>query len=314
MTRGRHERIRPRRGRHARPPRSAALHARAPRSAVPGARARARRSLDPRLTSALGELLATAGAVALLYGVYSVYWTTAEAQGAARQEVQSLQQKWEREARAESRPGTATAGTGTAGTGNAGTRTEGKGPAAGKGPASRQGDSTAAADPPPAPGATFALLRIPRLGSDWISPILQGRARGAVGLDPRDLDRGVVHYPYTAVPGRIGNFAVAGHRATHGEPFKDLDRLRPGDELTVETRRQTLTYAVTGSAIVPPTRVDVIAPVPGYPEKKADVARMTLTTCHPRWASTLRLVVWAKLIDERTRGRSAEQRGETPGA
>ena len=43
-------------------------------------------------------------------------------------------------------------------------------------------------------------------------PVVEG-----VGCD--DLARGVGHYPETARPGEVGNFAVAGHRATNGEPF-----------------------------------------------------------------------------------------------
>ena len=61
-------------------------------------------------------------------------------------------------------------------------------------------------------GEGFAFLHIPRLGDDFSVPILEG-------VDLEFLAKGVGHYPQTALPGRVGNFAVAGHRATNGEPF-----------------------------------------------------------------------------------------------
>jgi sortase A len=90
---------------------------------------------------------------------------------------------------------------------------------------------------------------------------------------------------------------VAGHRATHGEPFRDLDQLREGDAVIVRTATERLDYRVTDSRIVSPLDTDVLEPVPGRPGEPADAARLTLTTCHPRWASTYRLVVLATLRD-----------------
>jgi sortase A len=65
----------------------------------------------------------------------------------------------------------------------------------------------------PSTGAPFALLRIPKFGTDWQKPIVQG-------VDKDDLASGVGHYPQTQLPGRPGNFAIAGHRVTHGSPFR----------------------------------------------------------------------------------------------
>ena len=71
-------------------------------------------------------------------------------------------------------------------------------------------------------GKGFAFMHIPRLGKNYAVPVVQG-----VGLD--DLARGIGHYPRTVMPGHVGNFAVAGHRATHGEPFAYLDKVGKGD-------------------------------------------------------------------------------------
>jgi sortase A len=144
-------------------------------------------------------------------------------------------------------------------------------------------------------GEAFALLRIPRLGADYRVPVVQG-----VSLDA--LATGVGHYPETAMPGEVGNFSVAGHRATNGEPFANLDRLREGDAVVLETGTRWYTYEVTDESIVAPTQVEVILPVPGEPGVEPTEPLMTLTTCNPRWASFQRLVVHAALVDEQPKG------------
>ncbi|MEQ6903316.1 class E sortase [Nocardioides sp. YIM 152588] len=144
-------------------------------------------------------------------------------------------------------------------------------------------------------GEGLAVLYAPRLGADWRWVVLEGTDMGTI-------DDGPGHFAETALPGEIGNFAVAGHRATHGEPFADLDRLVEGDEIYVETTDGWFTYQVTWSRIVAPTAVEVIAPVAGHPGKKPTEHTLTLVTCNPRWASTERLVVGAQLVQTRAPG------------
>jgi LPXTG-site transpeptidase (sortase) family protein len=137
-------------------------------------------------------------------------------------------------------------------------------------------------------GKGFAFLHIPRLGRKYSVPVVQG-----VSLP--DLSRGVGHYPSTALPGQVGNFAVAGHRATHGQPFAYLDQVKVRDSLVVETRTDWFTYVVDKVQIVQPTDVWVIEPVPGKPKQVPTRQLITLTTCNPRWASTQRLIVFGHL-------------------
>jgi sortase A len=137
-------------------------------------------------------------------------------------------------------------------------------------------------------GKGFSFLHIPRLGRKFSVPVVQG-----VSLP--DLSRGVGHYPKTALPGQIGNFAVAGHRATNGQPFANLDLVKVGDSLVVETRTSWFTYVVDKVQIVQPTDVWVIEPVPGKPKQKPTQQLITLTTCNPRWASTQRLILFGHL-------------------
>jgi sortase A len=138
----------------------------------------------------------------------------------------------------------------------------------------------------PEPGAPFARLTIPKLGQRWAV---------VEGVDPAEIADAPGHYPQTALPGRVGNFAVAGHRVKG--LFWDLDRLVPGDEVIVEYGPRTFTYAVTGSRVVAPTAVDVLAPVPGAPRETATAAALTLTTCDPKWDDDRRLVVIAAATD-----------------
>lgn len=144
------------------------------------------------------------------------------------------------------------------------------------------------------PGKGFAFIRIPRLGRDYAVPILEG-----VGLDV--LARGVGHYRKTAMPGELGNFALAGHRATNGEPFARLDKVKRNDLVYIETATTWFTYQIEDIRIVAPTAVWVIDPVPGQPDAKPRESLITLTTCNPRWASYERLILRGRLVAERAK-------------
>jgi len=141
-------------------------------------------------------------------------------------------------------------------------------------------------------GKGFAFLHIPALGRHWSSPVVQG-----VSLP--DLARGVGHYPETAGPGEVGNFAVAGHRATNGEPFAYLDKVHKGDYVVAETQTKWFTYVVDRTKIVSPSAFWVLDPVPGHPEVAPTQRLLTLTTCNPRWASYQRLIVFGHLVASR---------------
>ena len=143
-------------------------------------------------------------------------------------------------------------------------------------------------------GEAFATLHIPRLGDNYEVPVVQG-------VSLTDLAEGVGHYPETALPGDVGNFSVAGHRATNGEPFALLDQLRNGDSVIVETATKWYTYKVYSEEIVQPTQIEVILPVPGDEKAEPEKALLTLTTCNPRWASYERLIFHAELIDEQSK-------------
>lgn len=155
-----------------------------------------------------------------------------------------------------------------------------------------QGNRGTAATYAPESGEGLGILHIPALGDDWSWVIVEG-------VTDDDLARGPGHFPGTALPGEVGNFAVAGHRATHGEPFAQLDLVEEGDPVVVETVDGWLVYEVTWVRILSPSATEVLAPVAGHPEAKATQRTLTLVTCNPRWSSTERLVVGAQLIERR---------------
>ncbi|MDO5496199.1 MAG: class E sortase, partial [bacterium] len=148
--------------------------------------------------------------------------------------------------------------------------------------------------PPPPPGVpdgAFAILHIPTLGADYQVPIAEG-----VSLDGV-LHKGLAgHYPDTARAGEVGNFALAGHRQSHGAIFLHIDQLTPGDPIIVQTTDTWYVYRVTEApSVILPTEVGVIAPNPMSPGAPPEVPMLTLTTCHPLWSTAERLIVHSEL-------------------
>lgn len=145
-------------------------------------------------------------------------------------------------------------------------------------------------DPPvltaPAAATTFATLLVPRWGQDYERPISEGVDRATV-LNPL----GIGHYPTTAMPGDVGNFAVAAHRTTYGKPFTRIAEFEVGDALVVREKDTWYVYRVTSTEIVKPTDVSVIAPVPGQPGVTPTARTITLTSCHPMYSARQRYVV-----------------------
>jgi sortase A len=141
------------------------------------------------------------------------------------------------------------------------------------------------------PGDAVALLRIPAFGEDYEIPILHG-------TELATLSKGVGHYESTAAPGQIGNFAIAGHRVTHGQPFAKLLTLKKGDEVIVETRDAVYTYVMDDSPrqlTVDDSETWVLDPVPGKPGAKPTEALITLTTCQDLFRSPDRSIGFGRL-------------------
>ncbi|WP_030798422.1 class E sortase [Streptomyces sp. NRRL S-337] len=152
-------------------------------------------------------------------------------------------------------------------------------------------------------GERFGIMYIPKL--DVKAPIAEGTDKHSV------LDHGMIgHYDKssgikTAMPwDKKGNFAVAAHRNTHGEPFRYINRLVKGDKVIVETKAAYYTYEM--ESVLPqtsPSNTSVITPVPPGSGFTKPGRYITLTTCTPEFTSTFRLIVWGKMVDERPRSK-----------
>jgi sortase A len=146
-----------------------------------------------------------------------------------------------------------------------------------------------------------ALVRIPRFGRDYVVPVQQG-----VTTDV--LAEGLGHFPGTARPGQVGNYAIAGHRVTHGEPLRRMPDLRPGDEVVVETRTRTWTYRLDtdpNDLVVTFNGVWVVDRLPTNPDGGVEPAQrpgqrlITLTTCSELFHTDNRMIAFGHLVSSR---------------
>lgn len=129
------------------------------------------------------------------------------------------------------------------------------------------------------PHVVIGTIEIPKLGLSV--PLNQG-------ISLRSIDRGPSHWPGTALPGRVGNTVIAGHRVTHTKPFRHIDSLVPGDELVFVVEGVRSVYHVTGHEVVTPDATWIVNQTPD--------ATATLFACHPPGSARYRYVVRASLV------------------
>jgi sortase A len=92
----------------------------------------------------------------------------------------------------------------------------------------------------------------------------------------------------TFLPGQGQLIYIAGHRTTYAAPFSHIDRLVPGDRVTLEMPYGTFVYAVTGHSIVPANDLSVL--------RSHGREVVALQACHPRFFATQRYIVWARPV------------------
>ena len=132
------------------------------------------------------------------------------------------------------------------------------------------------------PGDSLTRIKIPALGVDTV--VVEGTSESA-------LAAGSGHYPQTPLPCEPGNVAIAGHRTTYGKPFANVDRLKPGDTVELDTPIGGCVYQVTRPPyVVLPTDLSVIAPT-------AD-RELTLTACHPKGSASKRIIIRAAWVKD----------------
>jgi sortase A len=149
-----------------------------------------------------------------------------------------------------------------------------------------------------------AVVRIPRFGRDYRMPLLEGTSDEA-------LASGIGHVDGTAGPGEAGNFVMAAHRVTHGEPFAELPSLGAGDKVIVETSNTTYTYVLDTGGDDLEVSFDaewVLAPLPTNPDlggvepgQEPGQRLITLTTCAELFHTDQRLVAFGHLVGSEPR-------------
>nr|WP_067165937.1 class E sortase [Microbacterium sp. TNHR37B] len=228
---------------------------------VSGVSSRARR---PRrrvtFVGVLGELLITAGVVALLYVSWQM-WIGDWIIGSQKQaEADDLVTSWAQEYQPD--------------------------------PAPPAGAPAIPVLDQPKHGDEFGVMRIPRFGEKWKFTIAGGVTR------PDILDQGEIgHYPDTAMPGEEGNTVYAAHRWTSGAPFDPIDKLVVGDAIVIETKAGWYTYRFRNLEYVQDTQVDVLLPVPQQVGMDADGRYLTLTSCAPKFNMLERIIAYALFED-----------------
>ena len=145
----------------------------------------------------------------------------------------------------------------------------------------------------------IALVRIPTLGKNYVIPAYRG-------TDDDTIERGFGIFDDSPAPGAAGNFALGGHRITHGEPLREMPSLEAGDRIIVETARATYRYVldtdgdartvssdatwVTGSDPVDPETHEPVS------DQVGSTRLLTLVTCAEIFHTEDRLVAFGHLV------------------
>lgn len=225
-----------------------------------GARAQRRK---PRrrvsVAGVLGELLITAGVFVLLFLGWQLWFNDLVVGNRLHQESQAQSSTWQANA--------STAEQGTS-------------------------EDPPVAAKPSGTGELIGLMIVPRWGEGYYTPIAEGT--GTVEV----LNKGQIgHYPSTAMPGEVGNFAVAAHRTSYGASFNGVSKLRTGDSIFIETKDGWYQYGFRNLEYVRPTGVGVIAPVPQSDGTQPGDRILTMTSCNPLFSAAERIIAYSVYED-----------------
>lgn len=226
-------------------------------AALPPRRTLRRPRRQVTLLGISGELILTAGVIALLFLGWQLWFQSMVTAGVQTRAAAAQSEKW-----SASKPAAAP-------------------PAVPEDPPVMQ--PVRAAEP-------FAVIDVPRFGEGWKRVIRETVDTEAV---LNSMDAGVGHYAGTQMPGAIGNFAIAAHDTGWGNTFLNLSKLRLGDRIYIQTQDGWYTYRFRNFEYVQPSAVDVLQPVPRDREATPTDRFLTMTTCNPPYHSRERLIAYA---------------------
>lgn len=141
-------------------------------------------------------------------------------------------------------------------------------------------------------GEVRAVLHIPRFGEDWEVPIIDSVSEDA-------LAAGVGRFVDNAAVGSVGNYALAAHRVTHGEPFRNLTELVAGDEVVIETQAFVYTYVLDTDGDAHRVSFTETWVLDDQPVELAGRRIITLTTCAELFHTDDRLAVFGHLVSRK---------------
>jgi sortase A len=218
----------------------------------------------------LGEILVTAGVVVLLFIGWQTWWQSAVIAAGQNQSAAQQSQKFLDEAKGQPTP----------------TPTPVTTPGSG---ASTVDYGTPPVAQQPGFAAPFAVIYIPRFGADWKRTIRESVDTVAV---LNSYDAGVGHYPGTAMPGGVGNFAIAAHDTGYGNTFLNLSKLQVGDAIYIQTADGYYTYRFRNMQYITPSAVQVLLPVPDASGASPSDRLITMTTCNPPYHAQERIAAF----------------------
>jgi sortase A len=132
-------------------------------------------------------------------------------------------------------------------------------------------------------GQPIGRIIVPRLHLNMV--VVEGTSESALEKGPGHYDRasGV----NTSLPGMGGVVAIAGHRTTYLHPFRHIDHLRPGDQISLRMPYGTFRYTVYYHRIVDSKDWSIL--------RSRRFEKLVLSACHPLYSASHRWVVFARL-------------------
>ena len=147
-----------------------------------------------------------------------------------------------------------------------------------------------------------AVIEIPRM--DVGLPVY-------LGATEENMARGAVQLGQTSMPvgGENTNCVIAAHRGYKGIPmFREIEKLRPGDQVMIHSFWETLTYEVSEIEIIDPSDIGKVL-------IRSGEDMVTLLTCHPYPQNTRRYAVFCTRAEgeKETAGEDADETAEVTG-
>ena len=134
-------------------------------------------------------------------------------------------------------------------------------------------------------GQAVGRLRVPRLDLNMV--VVDGTDHDSLTKGP-GLDR------RSYMPGEGQLVYIAGHRTTYLAPFAHIERIKAGDEVSLELPYGTFHYRVFTHKIVGANDMAVL--------KSHGREVVELQACHPRFFASHRYIVYARLMQIDPRG------------